>query len=302
METNNLSLYHIFLSVANQGNITKAAEELYISQPAVSKSIHRLESNLGISLFTRSTRGVTLTFEGQLLYEEVSKAFESIALGEKQLKDSATLGMGYIRIGVSSTLCKFVLLPYLNDFIRMYPHVRISIACQSTYETMHLLEEGKIDIGLVGSPEQLNGLDFHSLGEIEDVFVAAPQYLEHLKERIPKNPELTLEQMLMQNATLMLLNKENITRQYIDDYLREINLIPSNLIEVTSMDLLIDFAKIGLGTACVIKDFVKDELSQKTLTEIRLPLSIPKREIGFIYHNKGLSSIALQNFIQMVQL
>lgn len=293
---NNLSLYHIFLSVANHGNITKAAEELFISQPAISKAIQKLEENLGVPLFIRSTRGVKLTYEGTLLYEEVSKAFHSIRIGEEQIKQSKDLGIGHLTIGVSTTLCKYVLLPYLKKYIENYPHVRVSIACQSTHETLKLLDSGKIDIGLVGRPTDLRSMEFHTLKRIEDIFVATSTYQSNLKMHADYKEENPLE-----SATLMLLDKENITRQYVDDYLHSSILNPSNLIEVTSMDLLIEFAKISLGIACVIKDFVQKELATGELIEFHTPINIPKREIGFIYKSNALKTLSVRNFISFME-
>lgn len=146
----NLSAYRIFYTVAHAGNISKAAKELYISQPAISKSIQKLEDGIGCKLFLRSSRGVTLTEEGELLYSYVKNAFETLTLGEEKLHRSIELGVGHLKIGVSSTLCKYLLLPYLKEFIKRHPHISISITCQSTNDTLKLLEENKIDIGLIG--------------------------------------------------------------------------------------------------------------------------------------------------------
>ena len=179
----NLSSYRIFYTVANTGNISKAAKELYISQPAISKSIQKLEESVGCKLFSRSSRGVVLTDEGKLLYEHVSEAFETLTMGEEKLKRSIELGVGHLKIGVSSTLCKYLLLPYLKEFIRQNPHISISISCQSTNDTLKLLEDNKIDIGLIGKPENLKNIHFDFLEEIEDIFVAAKDYLRNLKAR-----------------------------------------------------------------------------------------------------------------------
>ncbi len=157
----NLSSYRIFYTVANTGNISKAAKELYISQPAISKSIQKLEEGVGCKLFSRSSRGVVLTDEGKLLYDHVSSAFETLTLGEEKLKRSIELGVGHLKIGVSATLCKYLLLPYLQEFIRQNPHVSISITCQSTNETLELLEDNKIDIGLVGKPDNLKNIHLY---------------------------------------------------------------------------------------------------------------------------------------------
>ena len=287
----NLSSYRIFYTVANTGNISKAAKELYISQPAISKSIQKLEESVGCKLFSRSSRGVVLTDEGKLLYEHVSEAFETLTMGEEKLKRSIELGVGHLKIGVSSTLCKYLLLPYLKEFIRQNPHISISISCQATNDTLKLLEDNKIDIGLIGKPENLKNIHFDFLEEIEDIFVAAKDYLRNLKARgIQKDH-------ILQSSTLMLLDKNNMTRQYIDDYLQENQIIIKDSIDISDMDLLIDFARIGVGVACVIKNFVREDLENGTLMEIPLGFPIHKREVGFAYKTTTKPSKSLAEFI-----
>ncbi len=292
----NLSSYRIFYTVANTGNISKAAKELYISQPAISKSIQKLEDSVGCKLFSRSSRGVVLTDEGQLLYEHVSEAFETLTIGEEKLKRSIELGIGHLKIGVSSTLCKYLLLPYLKEFIHQNPHISISISCQSTNETLQLLEDNKIDIGLIGKPDNLRNIHFDYLEEIEDIFVAAKDYLRNLKARgVPKDS-------ILQNSTLMLLDKNNMTRQYIDDYLQNNQIVIKDSIDISDMDLLIEFARIGVGVACVIRNFVKSDLENGTLIEIPLGFPIHKREVGFAYKTSIKPSKSLAEFIRFYKM
>ena len=290
MSDENLNDYRIFYTVAKEKNISRAAHSLFISQPAVSKTIHRLEDRLGATLFFRTSRGVSLTAEGQVLFESVEAAMQSLSSGEYQILKMKNLDLGHIRIGVSTTLCKHLLLPYLKDFIHMHPHVRISIYCQSTNQTVKLLEEGII--------------------EIEDIFAASPCCLEHLglTEHISKqlvsshpSPEIYLESTLFDTATILLLDKENMTRQYIDDYLSIRHIQPKHLLEVTTMDLLIEFAKIGLGVACVIKNFILEELKSGALVEVPLSIPIHRREIGFAYSLHRALSCAAEEFIKAVE-
>lgn len=287
----NLSSYHIFYVVANTGNISKAARELYISQPAISKSIQKLEESLGCQLFLRSSKGVQLTDEGVLLYEHVSSAFEALSTGEEKLKQFLDLGVGHLRIGVSSTLCKYVLLPYLQTFIHEHPHIRISISCRSTNETLQMIDANQIDIGLVGKPANLHQLRFDFVEEVEDIFVATEEYLHNLSLRGVGPTEI------FSQATLMLLDKQNLSRQYIDQYFSMHQIAISDLIEVSNMDLLIDFAKISVGIACVIRRFVEQELADGTLIELPLDHPVPKREIGFVYNASHPQSQAMKTFI-----
>ena len=291
----NLSSYWIFYTVANAGNISKAAKELYISQPAISKSIQKLEESLNCKLFSRSSRGVVLTTEGNLLYGHVKEAFETLCAGEDKLKRSMELGVGHLHLGVSSTLCKYMLMPYLKEFIRRNPHISISISCQSTNETLRLLDDNKIDIGLIGKPGNLKNIKFYYLDNIEDVFVANKEYIRNLSARGIKKNEI------LENSTLMLLDKNNMTRQYIDDYLQENQIEVANAIDISNMDLLIDFAKIGVGVACVIKRFVAKELAEGSLVEIPLGFPIHKREVGFAYKESVKPSNSLLEFIDFFE-
>ena len=179
----NLNNYVIFHTVAKAGNISKAANQLYISQPAISKAISKLEEELGNALFNRSSRGVTLTEEGQVLYEYVERAFDSLNMGEENLKNYKELGIGHIRIGVSTSLCKHILLDYLKDFIRENPNIKFSIDCHSTVNTIKLLRNENIDIGLICNTELPKGIVYSPVKEIHDVFVASPEYLDNFYER-----------------------------------------------------------------------------------------------------------------------
>lgn len=297
----NLSLYKVFYTVANTGNISKAASELFISQPAISKSIRKLEQSLDVTLFSRNSRGVQLTEEGEVLYGYVQSAFYSLQMGESQLKKINDLGIGHLHIGVSTTLCKYMLLPYLKDFIAAHPHIRITIECQSTNHTLQLLKENKIDLGLIGRPERLHHIHFDSLGGIEDIFVSTSSYLENLSLRTrhqKKSQREASPEEILKSATLMLLDKENMTRQYIDDYLSLYHIESNNLLEVSTMDLLIEFAKVGLGVACVIRQFVEKELKEGSLVEIPMEASMSKREIGFAYLDNIQQTSAVKEFIE----
>lgn len=296
----NFNLYHIFYTVAKCRNISGAARELYISQPAISKAISKLEQNLNTTLFLRSSRGVKLTETGEILYRQVESAFAAISQGEEQLMRIQKLGMGHLSIGVSNTLCKYVLLPILHPFVKQNPHIQISISCQSSNETIAALENGSIDIGLIGAAESMEKLVFLPVTEIQDIFVTTRTYLDHLKERIPANSHLSSKTVL-EESTLMLLNKENITRQYVDRYLSQENLTSSQMIEVTSLDLLIEFAKIDLGIACVIKDFVRDDLASGRLVQLKMPVSIPKRQIGFAYTKGSSIPRSVQKFLDFFE-
>ncbi len=288
----NLSLYKIFYTVANTHNISRASKELYISQPAISKAIQKLESNLGTPLFYRTSRGVTLTKEGSLLYSHIQNALASISRGEEALRKELSGETGTLHIGVSSTLCKYLLLPYLKGFIQENPSIRVFIACQSTAHTVRMLEQHQLDLGLIAYPGPHPQLTFHAIGEIHDVFVATSDYMKNL--RLPAHADTSV---IFASATIMLLDKENITRQYINDFMLQNHIETPNFLEVTDMDLLIEFSRISLGIGCVIREFIQEDLKAGLLTEIPLDIPIHTRSVGFSYKKVPVLSGPLQRFL-----
>ncbi len=287
----NLSGYKIFYEVARNGNISKAAKKLYISQPAISKSIVKLEDGLDTKLFKRNSRGVTLTEEGEVLYAYVKDAFEALQTAENELRRMKEFNIGHILVGASATLCRYVLLPYLKRFMECFPNIRVSIVTQDSARNISLLEQRKLDIGLVAEPKFANP-EFRmvSAREIQDVFVATPQYIQNLVAVFGEGFNIFTD------ANIMLLNQNNLSRRHVDDYFKLHGIEPIQILEVSTMDLLIEFAKVGIGVSCVVRNFVEKDLERGQLVEIPLNTSIPKRRIGFVY-NEGNMSKSLEAFL-----
>jgi len=285
---NSLNLYHIFYTVAECGNISAAAKKLFISQPAVSKSISKLEEEFPTPLLIRTSKGVTLTENGEILFRQLEHAFSAIKQGEEQILNNTENGVGRISIGVSTTLCKYVLMERLKEFMEKFPNIKVSISCQSTYETINALENGSLDIGLVGESDRLGNLSFSPIQSISDIFVCSKDYLsQHTKEN----------RDAFSDATFLMLNKNNVTRQYVDKHLLMQGITLENQMEVSTMDLLIDFAKIGLGIACVIEEFVIEELENGSLVTFPIELNIPSRKVGLAYSKNALQNPSVVKFL-----
>lgn len=295
----NFSYYYIFNIVARCGNISKASKELYISQPAISKAIKKLEENLGTTLFIRNSRGVFLSEEGERLYQHTKNAFLEIEEGEKELKKRNDMEISQICIGVSTTLCRFILLPYLKDFVKNHPHVKIVLQSQPSLETIEQLEKGQLDIGLIVNTKAAKHLEQISLGHIHDCFVATDTYLTNLREREGHGTDDSIDYFDCGN--IMLMDQKNMTRQHIERYFEDNHISPKQVLEVNSMDLLIEFAKIGLGISGVCKEFVKDELENGELIQIPLSTSIPEREFCFCFNPKMGISRGMQLFLDYIQ-
>lgn len=281
--------YYNFYMVAEYGSISKAAERLFISQPAVTKSIKNLENTLGVILFHRTSKGVTLTGEGKILFEHVKLAFSEIHQGEKLVKKLKDKALGVVRIGISNTLCKYYFMPYLKKFHELYPNIKIEITNRVTLETLELMEKGLLDCAIISRMANETKFHYKELMMIQDIFVS--------KDKAPKD-SMSLQEL--SEYPMLFLESKNATRRYIDEYLLKNN---GNLqidIEISAMEFLVEFAKIGLGVASVIENFIEDDLKNKTLYKWNINPPIEPRSIGLIYNEKTNLSIASQTFIDFM--
>jgi DNA-binding transcriptional LysR family regulator len=277
--TLNLEYYKIFYHVAKLSSITLAAEQLFISQPAVSQAIKQLENAIGGNLFFRTPKGVRLTPEGQVLYTYVSQGYEYITLAENKFKELLVLESGEIRIGASDMTLQYYLLPYLEDFHKAYPKIKVKVTNAPTPETMEYLKSGKIDFGVVSSPVDTSpGVRILPVSDIQDVFVASDRFSE-LKGR-------KIELSELKAYPIINLEDNTSTRRYVDDFLSR-NGTELNLeFELATSHLIVQFAVRSLGIGCVVRNFAEEYISKGELFELTLQETIPPRNICIAINDK----------------
>ena len=287
-------LYRVFYTVANHKNITKASEELNISQPAISKSIKNLEEQLGGQLFVRTKRGVILTEEGKEFYNYIKQAIEYISNAENKFTELINLETGCIKIGISTTLTKEFLLPYLEEFHRLYPKIDIQIITNMSSELFPKLRNGLIDIIILNLNEKNYGQDINitKCKKITDCFVVNKTYSDLI------NNEISIKEL--NKYPLILQSKGSNTREFLDDFAKENNTILKPNIELASYSLVVEFAKIGLGIGYATKDYVKEELKNQELYEIKLKEKIPSRYIGIATSNNHLPNFSTKKLIEII--
>ncbi len=290
---NNLEYYKVFYHVARAGSLTVAAKELNISQPAVSQSVKQLENALGTNLFTRVSKGVRLTGEGELLYSYVAKGYEQIALGEQKIQQMLNLELGEIHIGASDMTLQFYLLPYLEQFHEKYPHIKVVVSNAPTPETLDNLQDNKIDFGVVSTPfYNKNGLSAVNVREIEDVFVAGRKFIQY------KNRMLDLQEL--EKMPIIYLEGITSTRNYMDAFLQERGVKIQPEFELATSDMIVQFALRNLGVGCVVRDFAKEYLEDGRLFELRFNMIIPKRHFCVVTNPKNPLSVAARNMLELL--
>lgn len=279
---------------AQHKNLTKAAQQLHITQPSVSYAIKQLEDALDVKLFHRLSKGVALTDEGEALLKYVEQSFAMLDSGQKHLQNLKQLNVGEIRIGASDSLIKHLLLPQLNTFHRKYPTIRIRLSRGKTPEITKRLKNGEIDFALVHMPIDDSELNIQTLVELEDIFVVSEAY-QHWSTRL-----ITIQDLAQ--IPLILLSPGSSTRIFIDQWFASKGLSVTPDIELGSIELLSEFARLGYGAAFISRSFVEEELQRGILFELKLDSSLPPRSIGFAVRNHVKLSIAADAFMQHLQL
>ncbi|WP_274362868.1 LysR family transcriptional regulator [Paenibacillus thermotolerans] len=289
---NNYELYKVFYWAAKTGSLTQAAKALFLTQPSVSHAIKQLEDSFGLKLFFRNSKGVELTPEGTVLYSYIEQSMILVSLAEEQMAALKNLDSGELRIGGSDSLFKHYLLPILEQFHSQHPGVKLHLHHGTTPEVITFLKEGRIDLGVVRMPIVDSRLKVRESFQLQDCFVAGCHF-DHLKNQV-----LSLDQLL--RYPVILFSRNSRARMTITEVFQSYGLTLKPDIEVGSVDLLIEFARRGLGISYVTREFVKNELETGSLFEIQLDVPLPPSHVGIMtMRNMPLSSAA-GRFIELV--
>ena len=283
----NLELYRIFYVVAKHKHMTKASEELHISQPAISQAIKKLEDQLDGTLFLRSNKGMELTEEGKMFFDYVKGALELINNAENEFTSFKDLSKGEIKIGCSTTLTKLVLLDALKKFHTDYPNINVDITNDLTGNLINDLKLGKLDFVIFNESNiKETNLDLKKIKELKQGFIYNQLFY---KDQINNFEDLN-------NYPLILQKEESNSRKFLD-YIalqNNVKLIPK--MEVVSQELITEFANIGLGIGFVIIDLAKRNF--KDLDELKINKKIPNINV-YLATNKSISlTFASKTFIK----
>ena len=286
-----LELYRVFKEVADSGNISEAAKNLEVSQSAVSQSIKQLETSLQARLFARSPRGVTLTGEGQMLYQYVRSALGLLATGEDKLSQAQQLLLGTLTIGASDTVTSFFLIPYLDAFHRQHPNIRLKIISGRSAKVLSLLKSGAVDIAFASSPTD-SVIRHWPCFATHTAFVAGSSYpcdFDHVytREEISQFP-------------LILLERKASSRLFLEQEFLKNGLSLTPEIELSSRSLLESLARIGLGVAGVTLEFVEDALQRGEIRQLKTDFEIPARSVDLCVLQDVHPTAAATAFMNMV--
>ena len=285
----NFELYKVFYEVANAKSISKGAENLMISQPAVTQSIKTLEDELGGKLFIRTPKGVILTNEGEELYSYIKDGMNYFINGTNKFMSLKSLDSGVLNIGSTTTISENYLMPYLKEFHNLYPNITINITNDLTDNLLKDLRNGNLDIVIVSIPKyNIKDLSINYITDLNDIFVSSN-----------KNKKFnSLNELLEEN--IILQKSPSVTRSNFDDYLKEKDLVCNPKMEVASHNLLVKLVESNFGIGLLTKEFIKDKLN-KTLFEIKINESIPKRKLGYVIKKDTYPTFTTKKFIELIK-
>lgn len=291
----NMELYRVFYVVAKSGSLTKAKHELFISQPAVSQAIKQLETQLGGRLFIRTSKGMELTSEGKMMYDYVKQAYYLINIAEKKFSQMKALEFGEVRIGASDTVAKYYLAKYIRRFREKYKDINIYITNRTTDEMITLLKAGKIDIGFINNSGHINdsAIELTPYLELGECFVCNRQFLNTIDHRLTAE-ELTARPLIM-------LEGKSATRKFIEECIVARGGLVSPALELCSVDLIVEFAKNGMGIGCVTREFIEEELRRGELFEVPTECALPRRSIALATMKGVPLNFAALKFVETIK-
>ena len=287
-----LELYRVFKEVAETGNISVAAKNLYISQSAVSQSVKQLETALQALLFARSPRGVSLISEGQMLYQYVRSALGLLATGEDKLSQAQQLLLGTLVIGASDTVTSQFLVPYLDDFHRLHPGIRLKIVSGRSAKVLSMLKSGAVDIAFASSPAD-SAVESWPCFATHSAFVAGSGYdcdFDHVYTRRE-----------IADFPLILLERKASSRVFLEQEFLKHGVTLSPEIELSSRSLLVSLAHIGLGVAGVTLEFVQKALESGDIRALKTDFTIPARSVDMCTLRDVTPTAAAAAFMEMVR-
>lgn len=289
----NLELYRVFYTVAKCGSLTKAADELFISQPAVSQAIKQLETQLGTTLFNRTHKGMDLSLQGgKLIFKQVEDALELLEDAEKKLLEVKTTATGTIRIGATDGIFSNILAEKIVEYNRRYPAVKIELITGTSPETLEQLKDDKCDIGFINLPIEDKDVNFTgTVAHLSDVFVAGEKFAQ-LKGK-------TVELADLQQFPLLMVEANTVARRAFTAYTRTLGIQLSPDIEVENWDLMMKLTKCGMGIGLVPREYAQKLLDSGELFEVNVHPALPVRGVGIALPKNVPVSFALKEFIAL---
>ena len=290
----NLELYRVFYTVAKCGSLTKAAQELYISQPAVSQAIRQLENQLSTTLFNRVHKGMELTKQGgELVFEDVSRALQLLDGVESRLSELKKSAKGTLRIGASETIFQYILADKLVRYHALYPDVKFELLSDVSPITIEQLKTDRCDVGFLNFPipEDEGIVVRQTITLLNDVFIGGKGFERFRGRQVPL--------WELQNEPLLLMEPHTVARSAVDHFCTSLGIRFRPAIEVDSWGFMKKLVAEGMGIGCIPREYMQPEAGDGSIFEIEVSPTMPSRSVGVALPKNTSISYALRAFLEL---
>ena len=289
----NLELYKVFYYVAKNQNVTQAANELMVSQPAVSKSIKVLERDLDTVLFNRNKDGVTLTNAGELLFNKIKKSMDLIISAEEDLDSLNNMEHGTINIGAGNTIMQRYLMPYIKEFHELYPNINVIVHTVVTPELIKRAQVGLVDIVFTHLPNDIpKEFNIIKIKKLHDILVVNKDS-QYINKTITKNDLKTLP--------LVLLPYDASNRKNFNKFCIQNNIVIHPLMEIGNDLIIEDCALNGLGVGLVVREYVQNQLDNNELFELKTNFTLQEKDLVCLVEPTRTHNNIINNFIDLLK-
>lgn len=289
----NYDYYRTFYYVGKHKNITKAAQEMFTSQPAVTRALQNLENELGCLLFIRNKKGVEFTQEGRKLYEYVAIAYSQLIRGEDEVRRAVNVETGTIYIGASVTSLHEFLFGLLNEFRQKHPGVKLKITTGSNNGTIENLKSGLVDLAFVSTPcNTSKALNTVVVKSFKDILIAGNAF------SAIKNRTLNLKDIA--DYPYICLRHGMQLRQFLDDVFSKNDIVITPDVEADGANLLVPMISHNFGIGFVPQAMADEAINRNEVFKVPLDYVMPKRYICMItdpHHPQTNASRELHSFV-----
>lgn len=278
-----------FVTVCELRNFTAAAERLHVSQPAITKAIHRLEKELGLHLFDRNQRRVVLTEEGSVLLDSAKDILARLNMAQNLMQEYRDLSRGFFRIAVPPMVGAYVFSQLFAAFKAKYPNIEILVMEEGSYAAVNLVKKEAAHVGLVTLPPDLTNL--HSCPiTTQEILVCLP-----VNHRLATRQYLTFEDV--KDEPLILHNQGFALRTIILREYSQRNLEPNIVFSTNQFQTIKALVAKGAGIS-----FLTAISTADVGNLVRVPLSPPLfLSIGLVWKPRILLPLACKAFIKFVE-
>ncbi|MCR5666772.1 MAG: LysR family transcriptional regulator [Eubacterium sp.] len=285
--------FQVFKTVAEQKSISKAAKILYLTQPTITRTIQRLESELNATLFLRSKQGVSMTKEGELLFEHVTIACNHIDIAKDKLSRLSSLSTGILNIGVTEMTMQYYLLPYLVELKKDYPNINIHLSFEYPDTILYKLNSGFIDLAFLTTPLELDDtVQCTPVFHFHDILIAGPNYFSLTNKRQHLSDLTKFPFILMEHNTS--------ARAYIESFFAKHHVTIKPEFSLSSMPLIVPMVIRNLGLAFIPSVYVQKEYFRDDVRRIFLFEEMPKRSICVLSSNIYPHSAACEELLNRI--